>query len=104
MKILRTLILGMMNRMLANYATASPIKKWMISMFMHHFPGQITCEEFGDLMSDYLDDTMTSQVARKFEFHLQACPMCRDHLTGYRLAVKLARAALRDPPADIPAE
>ena len=104
MKMLRDMILAMMNRMLAGYDRAGPMKKRMISLFMHHFPGQITCEEFGDFMADYLDGTMDVAETRRFEFHLEACPMCRTHMAEYRAAVDLARATAGDAPAEAPQE
>ncbi len=104
MKTLRALILKMMNRMLAGYDQAGPMKKRMISLFMHHFPGQISCEEFGDFMADYLDGTMDTTVRRRFEFHLEACPMCRTHLEEYRAAVELAKASTSNAAAQAPQE
>ena len=104
MKMLRAVILKMMNRMLAGYDRAGPMKKWMISVFMHHFPGQISCEEFGDFMADYLDGTMDAKMRRRFEFHQQACPMCRTHMEEYRAAVDLARASVGDAPVEAPQE
>ncbi len=92
----------MMNAMLASYDSAGPIKKRMISLFMHHFPGQITCEEFGDFMADYLDGTMEQAQRRRFEFHLEACPMCRTHLVEYRAAVELARGSAEDKAPAVP--
>ena len=104
MKQLRAMILRMMNRMLSDYDTAGPMKKRMISLFMHHFPGQITCEEFGDFMGDYLDDIMDFPERRRFEFHLRACPMCRTYMEEYRAAVYLARASSSDAPVEVPQE
>ena len=104
MKILRTMILRMMNRMLAGYDNAGPMKKRMISLFMHHFPGQITCEEFGEFMADYLDGTLEPAVRRRFDFHLEACPMCRTHIEEYRAAIALAKASAEDAMADAPQE
>lgn len=104
MKMLRSMILGMMNRMLAGYDTAGPAKKRLISLFMHHFPGQITCEEFGDFMAEYLDGEMDRAERRRFEFHLQACPMCRTHMEEYRAAVELAKASAADTSPDVPQE
>ena len=104
MKTLRAMIVRMMNRMLAGYGQAGPMKKQMISLFMHHFPGQMTCEEFGDFMADYLDGTMDTGLRRRFEFHMEACPMCRGHMEEYRAAVELTRSSAADAPVQAPQE
>ena len=104
MKMVRKMILRMMNGMLANYETAGTMKKRIISLFMHHFPGQITCEEFGDFMADYLDETLDPVVRRRFDFHMAACPMCRTHIEEYRAAVALAKASAEDAMAEAPQE
>ncbi len=88
-----------MRRMLAGYGDASPAKKRLISLFMHYFPGQITCQQFGAFMAEYFDGELPLQSRRKFELHLQGCPMCQVHLEEYRAAIALAKADERDPPA-----
>lgn len=89
---MRTLAVRIMNRMLRNYDSAGPIRKRMISLFMHWFPGQMSCREFGDFLSVYLDDEMTPAERRRFEFHLAACPRCLTHLEEFRVAMILARS------------
>jgi anti-sigma factor RsiW len=101
---MRAMILRMMNRMLANYEQSGWLTKRMISVFMHHFPGQITCEEFGDFMGAYLDNELPEDMRRRFEFHLEACPMCRAHLADYRTAIELARASEDDIQVEVPQE
>jgi anti-sigma factor RsiW len=97
-------ITRMMNRMLAGYENSGTMKKAMISAFMHHFPGQISCVEFDEFMSDYLEGNLPEAQRRKFNFHLEACPMCRKHFGQYRAAVDLARASAAESPADAPQE
>ena len=101
---MRAMILRMMNRMLANYEQSGRLKKWMISVFMHQFPGQITCEEFGDFVGAYFGDELPQEVRRRFEFHIEACPMCQAYMADYRTAVKLARASADDVHVEAPQE
>lgn len=100
----RAMILRMMNRMLANYEQSGWLMKRMISLFMHHFPGQITCEEFGDFMGAYIDDELPEDMRRRFDFHQEACPMCREHMADYRTAIELARASADDVHVEAPQE
>lgn len=97
-------VVAMMNRMMESYDRSGPAKKAMISAFLHYFPGQITCKEFDDFMSDYLDGTLPERERRRFDFHLEACPMCRHHLESYRAAVALARASADDSWSEAPRE
>ena len=102
MRILEPMILRMMNRMLSGYDRAGPLKKRMVSAFMHHFPGQITCKEFGDFMGDYLDGELPEPTRERFEFHLMGCPMCRKHMAEYRAAVGLAKASSDERAPQVP--
>ena len=96
MTILRTMLLKMMNWMMADYQNASRLRKLMISTVMHHFPGQITCKEFGDFMGAYFDGELPDKQRRLFEFHLDACPMCRSHMNAYRASIAVLKASRED--------
>lgn len=102
MRMLEPMILRMMNRMLSGYDRAGSLKKRMVSVFMHHFPGQITCEEFGDFMGEYLDGELPEPMRERFEFHLKGCPMCRNHMAEYRATVGLAKVLSDQKAPDVP--
>ena len=104
MSLARSLALKMMNRVMANYARSGWLTQRIVSLFLHHFPGQMTCEEFGDFVSAYFEDELPPDVRRKFEFHLEACPMCRAMLADYRATVTLTKATNDRIYADAPQE
>lgn len=101
---MRSLAVRIMSRMLRNYDSAGPIRKRMISLVMHRFPGQMSCRAFGDFLSAYLDDEMTPRERRRFEFHLAACPRCLTHLEEFRVAMILARSSGSQQMPDMPQE
>lgn len=66
-----THVISIMNRMLADYRRSNALKKAMISAFMYCFSSQMSCAEFGEFMSDYLDGTLSYRANRLAHFYLQ---------------------------------
>ncbi len=102
MKVFEAMVLRMMNSMLANYDRSGPFKKRLVSIFMHHFPGQITCKEFGGFIAEYFEGTLPERTRRRFEFHLRGCPMCRNYLNEYKVSIELARVSVRNDTPEVP--
>jgi hypothetical protein len=46
--------------------------------------GLITCQEFVELTTDYLEDTLDPATRRRFEEHLALCPGCETYLGQLR--------------------
>jgi len=46
-------------------------------------PG-LTCRELAELVTDYFEDTLSQEDRARFEEHIDACPMCQDHLQQLR--------------------
>ena len=61
----------------------------------------ISCRELIEILADYIDGTLTSQVRHEFERHLSVCPSCIAYLDGYNMTIALGRAAFG--PTDEPA-
>jgi anti-sigma factor RsiW len=64
----------------------------------------LACQEVVEIVSDYLDGSMTGGVRRRFEAHLQRCPYCTDYVEQLRevgvalrgLAAESIESARRD--------
>jgi anti-sigma factor RsiW len=62
-------------------------------------PDPLACQEFVELVTDYLEDALPPEQRARFEAHLAECDGCRGYLADVRLvAASLPAAAL--PAAD----
>jgi len=50
--------------------------------------GGITCREFVELVTEYLEDQLDDQARRRFEQHVAACPGCSRYLDQIRAATR----------------
>ena len=50
----------------------------------------LVCRQAVSLMTDYLDGTLSSSDARRFERHLADCPNCTEYLKQLRITVGLS--------------
>ena len=48
----------------------------------------MTCEQFVELVTDYLDDAMDAETIQRFEEHLTLCPGCVTYLDQIRETVR----------------
>ena len=64
---------------------------------------QIVCQQWVELVTDYLDGALPPRLARAIDRHLEDCPHCREYLAQMRLTIELTgRLATDDePPADL---
>jgi len=44
----------------------------------------LACQEVVEIVSDYLDGTMTPAERRRFEAHLETCPYCTEYVEQLR--------------------
>ena len=58
-------------------------------------PGDLTCRELVELVTDYLDDILPRQTRDRFEEHLRACEGCATYLDQLRILLR-ACGQLRD--------
>jgi anti-sigma factor RsiW len=47
----------------------------------------LACQEFVELVTEYLEDTLASAERARFEAHLDQCPYCRTYLEQMRLTI-----------------
>jgi predicted anti-sigma-YlaC factor YlaD len=67
---------------------------------LRHMPGQITCRQFEDFLTDYLEDRLTSDQKRLFERHMKVCPMCRTSLKSYLKVIEMGQAVCAEDEKD----
>lgn len=65
-------------------------------------PPRITCREFLEALTDYLDGVMPPDQAAVFGRHMADCAECQRYLETYEEAIRLGRGAFADPDADVP--
>ncbi len=51
-------------------------------------PGPLTCAEFVELVTDYLEGALDPVTERRFEEHTEACPGCDTYLDQIRRTVR----------------
>jgi anti-sigma factor RsiW len=49
----------------------------------------LTCEEFVELVTAYLEGTLSDSDRRAFEEHMDLCPGCDHYLDQYRTTIDL---------------
>jgi anti-sigma factor RsiW len=55
-------------------------------------PGGISCREVVELVTDYLEGALASDVHARLEAHLDACPPCVEYVEQIRTTSRLAAA------------
>ena len=50
---------------------------------------ELPCRELVELITDYLDDRLSSDDRTRFEVHLEACEACRAYLEQFRLTLRV---------------
>jgi anti-sigma factor RsiW len=55
----------------------------------------LSCKEVTDLIMEYLNGSMSPDVALAFEAHLADCPDCIAFLNTYKKTVELTRSFLK---------
>ena len=50
---------------------------------------ELSCREFVDLVTDYVEGALTSRDRRAFEAHLAECGGCESYLDGMRRTIEL---------------
>ncbi len=52
-------------------------------------PAEIPCQEVVELVTDYLEGTLSRRDRRRFEHHLAGCPHCTAYLEQMRETLRL---------------
>jgi anti-sigma factor RsiW len=50
----------------------------------------LVCRQAIELMTDYLEGTLSRRQRRRLERHLQACPNCSNYLEQIRITIKVS--------------
>jgi anti-sigma factor RsiW len=50
----------------------------------------IVCQQAVELVTDYLEGTLSGRDRRRFERHLRACPNCSAYLEQIRMTIRLS--------------
>ena len=53
-------------------------------------PGELTCRELVELVTEYLEGALAPDERTRFELHLAVCPGCAEHLRHLRAALRAA--------------
>ena len=61
----------------------------------------LVCQQVVELVTDYLEGTLSRAARRRFEAHLAGCPHCTEYLAQIRATIAVAG---RISPADLTAE
>ena len=56
----------------------------------------LVCRQAVELVSDYLDGTLSRRDRRRFEAHIKACPNCSAYLEQIRLTIGLTGSIAPD--------
>lgn len=55
----------------------------------------MTCDEFSDRLSDFVNEELPIEIRATFEQHLVVCPHCGSLIATYRATITLVRALPR---------
>lgn len=62
----------------------------------------LTCQQFVDLLYDFVEGELVEEVQESVRIHIEACPVCGIYVESYRCTKVIARALPRTqslPPA-----
>src|ERR1700689_520086 len=59
----------------------------------------VVCQQAVELVTDYLEDTLSRPARRRFDRHLKGCPHCTEYLAQMRATIALTG---RITPDDLP--
>jgi anti-sigma factor RsiW len=57
---------------------------------------QIPCQRIVEMVSDYLEGSLTRSQRRRFEAHIAGCPHCTEYLTQMRATIRLTGRLTED--------
>ena len=69
-------------------------------MFQRH--RELICQQAVDLVTDYIEGSMSRTDRRRFETHLSACPHCTEYFAQMRKTIQLTgRLRSEELPAEV---
>lgn len=70
----------------------------LLSRFRRPVP--LVCQDFVELITDYLDGALPSGDRQRFEAHLTGCHACKAYFASLRLTIDSLHALPPEPPTD----
>ncbi|MEQ8766540.1 MAG: zf-HC2 domain-containing protein [Planctomycetota bacterium] len=70
----------------------------------------MTCREFFEFISAYVDGELPDDVGDKFEEHIRACPPCVDYVASFQQTIEISKICCdstveaETPPDEVPEE
>jgi hypothetical protein len=52
-------------------------------------PAHLSCEEFVELVTEYLEDALDPETSRRFDQHLDLCPGCVTYVDQIRETMRI---------------
>ena len=80
-------------------------KRCVGSLLLRLVPGALTCSEFEDFIYDYHEGSVSDDVRKRFDSHMDLCPVCRVHFSAYVRTVALEQQVCGEDdglPEDLP--
>lgn len=62
---------------------------------------EIVCQQWVEIVTDYLDGALPPALQEAADRHLADCPHCREYLAQMRRTISVARGVRDDVPADV---
>lgn len=82
--------------------------RWLKGFMQRHMYRMITCREFEDFITNYLDNKLSAPQRSRFELHIRLCKECKQYLQAYQRTMEVSHAAYPAPdtalPNDVPEE
>lgn len=78
------------------------------SWYLKASPRMMTCREFNDFIIEYVEGGLSARQLKIFRRHMSVCPMCRNYMRTYLVAVEAGQNLLPDTdeilPTEVPAD
>ena len=60
-------------------------------------PDELTCKEIVELVTDYLEQTLVSDMRARFEEHVTECPGCQTYIEQVRQTISMLHRLAEEP-------
>ena len=88
--------------LLGDHEKAGRVKRYLGSVYLKFFPGQVTCREFESFIIDYVEGELSDRQRKMFDWHMVICPMCKVHFETYRKAIELGQKVFEEESDEVP--
>ena len=82
------------------------IRRWMKGQMMKRIHGMITCVEFEEFITAYIDGELSQRQLKTFNLHLKVCRECREYLAAYQRTLEMTKSTIDHQetldPGDVP--